>query len=100
MDNVQNCDSYINIPLSQTYIWYLLTTNHPVLKELKLRETISQSALTGLIQCIKSILQRAKMNPKIVLYDPVHPSCHLRDGIIRTPLEHTEIDFSYYANFW
>jgi hypothetical protein len=23
MDNVQNCDSYINIPSSQTYISYL-----------------------------------------------------------------------------
>jgi hypothetical protein len=22
MDNVQNCDSYINIPSSQTYIFY------------------------------------------------------------------------------
>jgi hypothetical protein len=41
MDNVQNCDSYINIPSSQTYRSYLpyngcVATNSDVQKELTL----------------------------------------------------------------
>jgi hypothetical protein len=52
MDNVQNCDSYINVPSSQTYRFFLFCLKDPVY----LQSVIIHSANGGKGDSIKMLL--------------------------------------------